>query len=112
MHSPGDSSVQFIRLHEAFQLLVTPRRISGGEPAEGDGDECIQEDKGGPHGEEEERGEPDHPNGRVEDGEDLWNGEGNAPEEHGLGKTEKERQILETVGLVSAFGKVRVLWGE
>jgi len=70
---------------------------------EGSGDELVQEDKGEPCEEKDERGEPDHANGRVEDEQDLRNKESNTPEEHCLGETEKKCQILETVDVVTAF---------
>jgi len=91
-------------LHNASQLVVAPR--SGGEPAEGSGDKLVLEDDGEPGREEDKCGEPDHPDGCVEDEEDLGDEERNTPEEHGLWETEEESQILETVDVVSAFREV------
>jgi len=75
---------------------------------EGSGDELELEDNGRPYGEKDERGEPNHANGRIEDEEDLGSKESNTPEEHGLGQTEKECQILETIYVVPASGDVGV----
>lgn len=69
------------------------------------------EDKGEPRGEEDEGGQPNHPDGCIEDEEKRGDGKDNTPEEHGLGETEKKGQILETIGVVPAFGKVIVLRG-
>ena len=70
------------------------------------------EDNGEPRREEDECGEPDHPDRPVEGEEELGDGESNTPEEHGPGKTEEKGQVLETVGVVPAFGEVCVLRGE
>lgn len=48
----------------------------------------------------------------MEDNENLGDKESNTPVEHSLGKTEKERQVLETVGIVPALGEVGVLEGK
>jgi len=106
---PSNSSVQFTRLHNASQLVVIPRRVSGGEPAERSGDDLELEDNGGPCGEKDECGEPDHPNGHAKNEEDLGSKESDTPDEHGLREAEKECQILETIYFVPAFADVRVL---
>jgi hypothetical protein len=41
---------------------------------------------------------------------DLGAKESNTPEEHGLGKAEKECQVLEPVDIVPAFVRYVVLW--
>ena len=79
---------------------------------EGSGDEPVLEDHGEPCGEKDECGAPDRADGRVDDEEDLRCKESNTPEEHGLGKTEEECQILETVGVVPTITEVGVLWRE
>lgn len=45
----------------------------------------------------------------MEDEEGLGHKEGDTPEEHGLGDTEQERQVLEPVDVVPAFGEVSIL---
>jgi len=77
---------------------------------EGSGDELVLEDHGKPCGEKDECGAPEHANGHVEDEEDLRHKESNTPEERGLGKTEKECQILEAIDVVPAFAEVGILW--
>jgi len=79
---------------------------------EGSGDKFVLEDHGKPCGEKDECDAPVHPDGRVENEEDLRHKESNTPEEHGLGETEKECQVLEAIGVVPAFGEVGVLQGE
>lgn len=79
---------------------------------EGSGDELVLENNGEPYSEKDECRAPDHTHGCVEDEENLGDKESNTPEEHGLGKAEKERQVLETVGAVPALTEVGVLWGE
>jgi hypothetical protein len=106
---PNNSSVQPMQLHHGSQLVILPRRVSGGDPVEGSGDELVLEDQCEPCGEKDEGGAPDRANGCVEDEEDVRHEESKTPEEHGLGKTEKECQILEAVGAVSTFGEVGVL---
>ena len=109
---PSNSSVQYTQLHYASQLVVIPRRVPGGEPVEGSGDELVLEDHSEPCGEKDECRAPDRADGHVEDEEDLRRKESNTPEEHGLGKAEEERQILETVGVVPAVTEVGILWRE
>ena len=106
MYLSSNSSVHFTRLHYGSQPVVILRHVSGGAPTERGGDEFVLEDNGEPRSEEDEYREPGHPDGHVEDEEDLRSRESNAPEEHGLGKTEEKRQILETVDVVPAFGEV------
>ena len=111
MHlSRRNSSVRFTWLHDAIQLVLIRRRVPGGEQTEGGGDEFVLENDGKPCGEEDKRGGPDHSNGCVEDEENLGGEKSNTPEEHGFGEAEKEGQVLEPVGIVPAFGKVRILW--
>lgn len=80
-----------------------------GRPAEGCGDEFVLEYKGEPRREEDERGNANNTHGRIEDKEDLGDKESNAPEEHGLGKAENQRQVLEAVDVVPALSEVSVL---
>jgi hypothetical protein len=90
-------------------VIPRDRDVPGRQPTEGHRDEFVLEDEGEPRREEDECANANQADGRVENKEDLGDEEGNAPEEHRLGKTEKERQILETIDSVPALSEVSVL---
>ena len=76
---PNNSSVQSTQLHYASQLVVIPRRVPGGEPVEGSGDELVLEDHSKPCGEKDECGTPDRADGHMKDEEGLRHKKSNTP---------------------------------
>ena len=110
VHSSGktsNSSVQSRRLHDAGQVVAILHCASS--PIEGRGDKFVLEDEGKPGREKGERRKSNHPDGCIEDKQDLGYEEGNTPKQHSLWETEEERQVLETIDVMPAFGEVGML---
>lgn len=73
------------------------------------GDNFVLEDEAKPHRREDQCKNTNHPNRSIEDDQDLGEKESNTPEKHGLGNTEKECQVLETIDIVPMISEVGIL---